>query len=480
MRIFTHRAIALPHLFVTDGDTNAHIGRQRSAQFEGIQPKDHYIFGNKIIKTRNYCMGKTENKRHHGNTKNYITGHVQPNTGIIMHTDNVELTNTTPSNSASGITYIRSTNDYSISSHQMFGSIFNSSPRYVQIMNISSMPHGEIDNFIELFEGFYKSFLTEVDRSDISFSDDKSDEDDTYSVYRQVAIALSNNENGGDNILVEILGAPKTTTFTFLSYNKKSVALLTDFLSSHKTTFKTASTKQKDKTFYTISSTSYGFELEDMTISAVAHDNAMVDINYNNNFKDADVIIKNSIDENKKGLILLHGDPGCGKTSYIKHLITRKSKRKIIYIPTHLASAIASPTFISFIKSDLANSVLVIEDAEQVLLTRDSAESAKDAVANILNLTDGILADALNVLIICTFNTDMKFLDKALLRKGRLLLDYKFDLLAADKTDIICQRLYGKTVGKALPLSEIYNLEDSTTVDASATKDRQPKFGFAP
>ena len=65
------------------------------------------------------------------------------------------------------------------------------------------------------------------------------------------------------------------------------------------------------------------------------------------------------------------------------------------------------------------NSVLVIEDAERVISDRQGHGSSA-GVSNILNLTDGILGDCLNIQIIATFNMARERIDSALLRKGRL------------------------------------------------------------
>ncbi|MDQ3278066.1 MAG: AAA family ATPase, partial [Bacteroidota bacterium] len=46
------------------------------------------------------------------------------------------------------------------------------------------------------------------------------------------------------------------------------------------------------------------------------------------------------------GLVLLHGKPGTGKTTYIRYLASRLSKR-MIYFPPYMASHISSPELIN-------------------------------------------------------------------------------------------------------------------------------------
>jgi len=50
----------------------------------------------------------------------------------------------------------------------------------------------------------------------------------------------------------------------------------------------------------------------------------------------------------------------------------------------------------------------------------------------LLNLTDGFLADFLELNIICTFDTDIDNIDPALIRKGRLKGMMEFKKLSAE------------------------------------------------
>jgi hypothetical protein len=54
-------------------------------------------------------------------------------------------------------------------------------------------------------------------------------------------------------------------------------------------------------------------------------------------------------------------------------------------------------------------------------------------------LTDGILSDVVGIQVICTFNTNIQKIDKALLRSGRLIDEYKFDYLQEDKVKALCE-----------------------------------------
>jgi len=200
--------------------------------------------------------------------------------------------------------------------------------------------------------------------------------------------------------------------------------------------------------------------------------NTVVDIagNYGEGFvKVHNKIVEQLNDPLGKGLVLLHGVPGTGKTSYIRHLC-REIKKEIIFLPPFLAENISGPDFIPFLL-DHTNSILIIEDAEKVVLDREGDGSNRQSVANLLNMTDGILSDCLSIQILATFNTTRDRIDKALLRKGRLIAEWKFDALDVDHSNRLLKKL-GKdfTTNVPMTLTDIYNLEEELNVVQKETK----------
>jgi len=165
-------------------------------------------------------------------------------------------------------------------------------------------------------------------------------------------------------------------------------------------------------------------------------------------------------DSINKKLVLLSGKPGTGKTNYLKNLIATQKGKRIIYIPPYQVNSLADPSFFSFISS-YKNSLLIVEDAERVLVSRDTTLD-NESVSLMLNLTDGILASALNFKVICTFNVEEDQIDKALTRKGRLFLKYRFDTLEPHKTAALYKKLYNSDpLEKSMTLAAIYENDDN-------------------
>lgn len=179
-----------------------------------------------------------------------------------------------------------------------------------------------------------------------------------------------------------------------------------------------------------------------------------------------DKIIKNLNKKDGKGIVLLHGVPGSGKTHYIRYLISEIENKTLIYVPPDMAKEISSPDFLPFLMQN-QNSVLIIEDAENIVKDRNDASTSSQAVANLLNLSDGLLGDAMHQQIIATFNCDLKTIDPALLRKGRLIANYEFNKLDLESSKILSDKLGMGTeqITEPMTLAEIYNQNDKDEKD---------------
>ena len=179
---------------------------------------------------------------------------------------------------------------------------------------------------------------------------------------------------------------------------------------------------------------------------------------YNDDFKAVDEVIRQRLEtDNDKGIILLHGLPGTGKTTYLRHLIGGMSK-KVLFVSPGVAENLMNPEFIDLL-IDNPNCVLVIEDAENIIMDRKF--NSKSSVSNLLNISDGLLSDCLNVQIICTFNNALSTVDSALMRKGRLIAKYEFNKLDQLKAQTLSDHLgFSNKIDRPMTLAEITNPGD--------------------
>lgn len=202
---------------------------------------------------------------------------------------------------------------------------------------------------------------------------------------------------------------------------------------------------------------------------------------YNDDFAEISAHIEETLSktDGTTGIVLLHGVYGSGKTTYLRHLIATIKKR-IIYMPPDMAAQLGTPSFFNFIRG-YPNSILIIEDAEDILRTRD--ESANNpAISNILNMSDGIMGDALNIQVVCTFNANIEEIDSALTRKGRLIANYFFDELTPDKTKVLVQHAHGEAAvptKERMTIAEVYTMNDKAMDNESGGKKKN-RIGFLP
>jgi hypothetical protein len=205
-------------------------------------------------------------------------------------------------------------------------------------------------------------------------------------------------------------------------------------------------------------------------------------LNYGEQFTEINDTIMTRLKEKPSGLYMFHGSPGTGKTTYIKYL-ANVVDRDFIYVPTNMLEYFTTdPNSLSILLRK-PNSVLVLEDAEKAILKRDDGGSSS-SVSSLLNLSDGIMSDIMKTAIILTYNCPKQDIDEALRRKGRLQIDYEFNLLPKKDalklahtlnypSDFIKEEITGD-----MSLADIYNLQTKIEFQEKKEKhDRVVGFG---
>ncbi len=186
---------------------------------------------------------------------------------------------------------------------------------------------------------------------------------------------------------------------------------------------------------------------------------------YNDDFEVFLDDLTKKLNTSKTGLYLLHGESGTGKSSSIRHIIS-KVKRQFVFIAPQMVHCLTTPEFTNLITSQLKGSVLIIEDAEKALMKRTSEDAFHNSelVSCLLNLTDGLYADMAGTSIIATYNCERSLIDPALLRKGRLKSEYHFKKLSIDKSQKVMDKQgHDVTVNDGMTLADIFNYESQYT-----------------
>jgi len=181
-------------------------------------------------------------------------------------------------------------------------------------------------------------------------------------------------------------------------------------------------------------------------------------LNYGEDFVKIHDHLFKFLESDDTGLAILYGMGGTGKTFYLRYLLSIMNK-KVIYIPPNMVGKIADPDFLSFILTQ-NDFVLIIEDAEEVITNRKDSINPT-AVSNLLNLSDGILGECIKVKILVTFNCEISEIDRALLRKGRLKLQYEFKKLEAAQANKLFKFLgINHETTEPMSIGDIYSFNE--------------------
>lgn len=200
--------------------------------------------------------------------------------------------------------------------------------------------------------------------------------------------------------------------------------------------------------------------------------NLDIALNYGASFLEIHNLILDKLNNTTKGVVVLHGEQGTGKTTYIRHLMSKVNKN-MIFVPTDMVGKLSAPDSLPFLIEN-KESVLIIEDGEGAIMDRATSEGSRNAVSSILNISDGILGDCLKMQFIVTMNAKRGSIDPAIMRKGRLIAEHEFKKLSKEDSNKLLESL-GFSYRTSVPMSitEIYNLNEK-----EFKSEKRPGIGF--
>jgi hypothetical protein len=208
-----------------------------------------------------------------------------------------------------------------------------------------------------------------------------------------------------------------------------------------------------------INNSAAGLMLQPMKSELLDPDN--FDLYYNDDtLKSIKKLIK-KINKNSKGLSIIHGKRGTGKTTLLKYIISEMDK-ECIFIPISMIDlSINAGGIKSLITPE---SVLIIDDCE--ILNADLYGKSSLTFANLLQLIDGLYSDEFNLNVILAFNIENEDdIDEELLESNNLINSIKLEELKKAKAKSLCEHLKLKSkIEEATLLIDIINnrIEDKT------------------
>lgn len=147
--------------------------------------------------------------------------------------------------------------------------------------------------------------------------------------------------------------------------------------------------------------------------------------------------------KNTKGLFILYGERGTGKTSLINYLASNL-KRSVIFVPNNMIEhTINNSDFRKFLNK-YHNPVVILDDCEMVF--NDYFNRTNLSAYNLLQLSEGIFLDNINATFITIFNVDdVTEIDQNFIDCNNLIDIVEFDYLSSDESNDLAQHLSDKT-----------------------------------
>ena len=175
-------------------------------------------------------------------------------------------------------------------------------------------------------------------------------------------------------------------------------------------------------------------------------------------------------------ILLLIGPPGTGKTTFINGLIDHDENVNVTVAYDEITIS-SDVLYIKFI-DESGLSLLVLEDADKFLLSRENNDDLSNSVLHkFLSIGDGLLSTKSKKIVFSTNIQDPNKIDSALTRKGRCFDILHFRPLNKDEAKVVCEEI-GKDFTllpnqKEYTLAELFNIEENI-----APRINKSGFGF--
>jgi hypothetical protein len=194
---------------------------------------------------------------------------------------------------------------------------------------------------------------------------------------------------------------------------------------------------RKKSNFVVITSQHGYLGTRDVEMPCLLRREADLILHYGHEFNDWSTNFLMRLRQKRTGVTILRGEPGTGKTTYLRYL-THKLRRthRFYYLPLCVYPMLAAPAAVDFWTEQNEEykrfkKVVILEDAESLLMQRASDNQVN--LSNLLNISDGFLGEMLKLHVICTINCPLAKIDPAILRPGRLVAMREFVRLSVSQ-----------------------------------------------
>jgi predicted AAA+ superfamily ATPase len=220
------------------------------------------------------------------------------------------------------------------------------------------------------------------------------------------------------------------TNFTvFYNHTKVNSEELTKLIHKFDSAILAPESGSQEKNFY-LRIGANGYELSPFKTQT---DKENIEYYYNDDvITQANKLIK-QINKLPRGLTVLWGERGTGKTNFASYITTQVEKQ-VIYVPSVMIDAtINSPEFLTFLERN-NNSIILLDDCD--MFTEHQHYRLSMSINNIKQLVDGILSDHLNVHIILITNTeDSDDITNEYMDCNSIVADIQFEELDVEKAN---------------------------------------------
>jgi hypothetical protein len=169
----------------------------------------------------------------------------------------------------------------------------------------------------------------------------------------------------------------------------------------------------------------------------------------------------------KERLILWHGQPGTGKTHALRSLLREwqpwcdaafitDAERFVGGAPTYLFQVARFLGGRVAAQANKRSKLIILEDAGE-LMTTEARTTIGQGLSRLLNLTDGLMGQGLNVMVLITTNEPLSTMHPAVVRPGRCLSEMEFGPLSVETANRwLRTHRSDVTVAKPTPLAQLY------------------------